>query len=289
MSDGPISIAVIGVGNCASSLIQGLCYYRDNPPVGVIHEVLGGYRVTDIKPVLAFDIDSRKVGTDLSQAIFALPNCTRRFASVASLNAPVMMGPVLDGVADHMRSHPDKTQTFLVADTEPVDVAAALREYGVEIVVNYLPVGSAKATAFYASTAIEAGCAFVNCIPSFIASEPHWAGRFARAGLPVLGDDIKAQLGATYLHRILIQGALDRGLQVRETKQYNQGGNTDFLNMTSAARLEHKLESKRQSIASLFPSETALPADAYLAPARWGLADTDGDRTNAIVRLPPLP
>jgi myo-inositol-1-phosphate synthase len=293
MNTHAIRISVVGVGNCASSLIQGITYYRQHPPVGMMHELVDKYRVTDIKPVMAFDVDSRKVGKDLSEAIFALPNCTRRFAEVPPLNAPVLMGPVLDGVADHMRQHVDKTQTFLVADIEPVDVVATLREYQVEIVVSFLPVGSAKATAFYANAAIEAGCAFVNCIPSFVASDPDWAHRFEETGLPVLGDDIKAQLGATYLHRTLIQAALDRGLKIMDTTQYNQGGNTDFLNMTAEARLEHKLESKRQSIASLLPEQATLPADAYFGPGDVGARGhgwlpEQQDRKTATIRLDAL-
>lgn len=289
-----IRVAIVGVGNCASSLVQGIEYYHHNDTtVGIMHPDVGGYSVTHIKPVVAFDIDVRKVNKDLSEALFAFPNCTKLISKVPNLNAPVFMGPLLDGVSPHMFEHPNKDQTFIPSDEKPVDVAATFKKYKVDIVINYLPVGSEEATKFYAQAAIDAGCGFVNCIPSFIASNPLWGRKFKDAGLPVVGDDIKSQLGATYLHRMLIQAAVDRGLRIRTTTQYNQGGNTDFLNMTAEHRLKHKLASKQESVISLL-GDQKLEHEAYFGPGEGegmsgkkghGWRDGQKDEKTAIITM----
>ena len=289
-----IRVAIVGVGNCASSLLQGIEYYHNiDTAIGIMHHYIGGYAVTHIKPVVGFDIDARKVNKDLSEAIFALPNCTKFIYSVPYLNAPVFMGPVLDGVSPHMLDHPNKDQTFIPLDDRPADVTAILRKYKVDIVINYLPVGSEEATRFYAQAAIDAGCGFVNCIPSFIASNQQWAKRFKDAGLPVIGDDVKSQLGATYLHRMLVQAAVDRGLKIRTTTQYNQGGNTDFLNMTAEHRLKHKLASKQESVVSLLQGQK-LEHEAYFGPGEGegmsgkkghGWRDGQKDEKTAVITL----
>lgn len=251
----PINIAIIGVGNCASSLVQGLAYYGGrNDTTGLMHDTLGGYRPDDIRVVAAWDIDARKVGRDVSQAIFALPNCTAVFApDVPETGTLVRMGRILDGVAEHMADHPAE-RTFLPAESpEPTrdDVVAVLRQAKVDVLMNYLPVGSQQATEFYAECAIEAGVAFVNNIPVFIASEPAWAERFRRAGVPVIGDDIKAQLGATIVHRVLTDLFRKRGVKLCRTYQLNTGGNTDFLNMSNRKRLEKKKISKTEAVQSV--------------------------------------
>lgn len=289
-----IRVAIVGVGNCASSLVQGIEHYHNcDNTVGVMHPYIGGYAVTHIKPVVAFDVDVRKVNRDLSEAIFALPNCTKFISSVPHLNAPVFMGHLLDGVSPHMLQHPNKDQTFILSNELPVDVATILKKYRVDVVVNYLPVGSEEATKYYARAAIDAGCGFVNCIPSFIASDPQWAATFKRAGLPVVGDDVKSQLGATYCHRMLVQAAVDRGLKIRTTTQYNQGGNTDFLNMTAEHRLKHKLASKQESVVGLLNGQK-LEHEAYFGPGEGegmsgkkghGWRDGQKDEKTAVITL----
>ena len=250
---GEIRIAIAGIGNCASSLVQGLAYYEDaaqEDVIGLMHTDLGGYTIRDVKVVAAFDVDRRKVGVDVAGAIFQKPNCTEVFcADVPPTGAVVKMGPVLDGVASHMRDYPPE-RTFDVADGEPCDVAEELRRSGAEILVNYVPVGSEEATRFYAGAALDAGAAFVNCVPVFIASDETWAGKFTRAGLPVVGDDIKAQVGATITHRVLARLFTDRGVKIDRTYQLNTGGNTDFLNMLEHARLASKKVSKTESVQS---------------------------------------
>ena len=250
-----INVAIIGVGNCASSLVQGLAHYSGrNDAAGLMHHTLGGYRPDDIRVVAAGDIDERKVGRDVAQAIFAPPNCTVVFApDVPATGAVVRMGRLLDGVAEHMADHPE-ARTFVPADApEPSrdDVVAALRDAGVDVLMNYLPVGSQKATEFYAECALEAGVAFVNNIPVFIASDPAWAERFQKAGVPVIGDDIKAQLGATIVHRVLTDLFHKRGVKLCRTYQLNTGGNTDFLNMANHKRLEKKKISKTEAVQSV--------------------------------------
>ena len=248
-----IRIAVVGIGNCASSLVQGLEHYREgtNDVVGLMHLEMGGYRPSDIKVVAAWDIDRRKVGKDVAEAIFAKPNCTAIFAAnVAATGAVVKMGRTLDGVAEHMDAYNDD-RTFLPADLpEPTkaDIVRELRESGTDVLMNYLPVGSQEATEFYAECAIEAGVAFVNNIPVFIASNPEWAAKFEAAGVPIIGDDIKAQLGATIVHRVLTDLFAKRGVKLDRTYQLNTGGNTDFLNMSNRKRLASKKVSKTEAV-----------------------------------------
>ncbi len=252
-----IKIAIVGVGNCASSLIQGIHYYRDRSPeeaIGLMHWEIGGYRPGDIEVVCAFDIDRRKVGRDVHEAIFAPPNCTTVFCpDIPPAGVKVRMGPILDGFSEHMRDYPE-SHTFVPADApEPgkEEVVAALKESGAEVLLNYLPVGSERAARFYAECALEAGVAFINCIPVFIVSDPEWAARFEAAGLPVIGDDIKAQLGATITHRTLTDLFRKRGVKIERTYQLNTGGNTDFLNMLNRARLASKKESKTEAVQSV--------------------------------------
>ena len=251
-----IRIAVVGIGNCASSLVQGLEHYREgaNDVVGLMHQEMGGYRPSDIKVVAAWDIDRRKVGKDVAEAIFAKPNCTAIFAAnVAATGTVVKMGRTLDGVAEHMDAYNDD-RTFLIADLpEPTkdDVVRELRESGTDVLMNYLPVGSQEATEFYAECAIEAGVAFVNNIPVFIASNPEWAARFEAAGVPIIGDDIKAQLGTTIVHRVLTDLFAKRGVKLDRTYQLNTGGNTDFLNMSNRKRLASKKVSKTEAVQSV--------------------------------------
>ena len=272
-----IRIAIAGVGNCASSLIQGLEYYKnishsDDLVPGLMHNSLGGYLISDIKPVAAFDIDARKVGTDLSKAIFSEPNCTKKFSDVPKIGIKVMKGQVLDGVAPHM------TDYFRVDEKQkPVDVAAILKRSKADILINYLPVGSEEAVKYYATQALEAGCAFINCIPVFIASNKQWADKFRKAKLPIIGDDIKSLVGATIVHRALTQMIVDRGAKIDSTYQLNIGGNTDFRNMTDQARLKSKKISKTESIAS------QIPYDAYVYAGPNGCIDCLND--NKICHL----
>jgi myo-inositol-1-phosphate synthase len=256
-----IRVAIVGVGNCASSLVQGIEHYRTaNDLDGLMHHELGGYAPGDLQIVAAWDIDARKVGRDVSEAIFARPNCTTVFCeTVPASGAVVRMGRVLDGVADHMAEWPDE-RTFLPADLpEPSadDVIAALRESRTDVLMNYLPVGSQQATEFYAECALEAGVAFVNNIPVFIASNPDWARRFAEAGVPLIGDDIKAQLGATIVHRVLTDLFGKRGVKLDRTYQLNTGGNTDFLNMLERKRLSSKKKSKTEAVQSVAATRLA--------------------------------
>ena len=258
----PINIAIIGVGNCASSLVQGLSHYRaeSNDHLGLMHWDLGGYRPCDIQVVAAWDIDRRKVGRDVAQAIFAKPNCTQIFCrEVPEQGVKVEMGYILDGYAEHMADYPDD-RTFLLAEEEAQpsrsDIVKRLREAKVDVLLNYLPVGSQEATEFYAQCALDAGVAFVNNIPVFIASDPKWAVRFASAGVPIIGDDIKAQLGATIVHRVLTDLFAKRGVKLDRTYQLNTGGNTDFLNMSNRTRLKSKKISKTEAVQSV--AETRL-------------------------------
>ena len=253
-----IKLAIVGVGNCCSSLIQGLFYYRDvdsNDELvpGLMHNVLGGYRISDIRPIAAFDVDSRKVGKDLSEAIFAKPNCTKVFwKDIPELDVEVMRAPTLDGVAKHMKDYPED-RTFVVSDEKPVDVARVLKETKADVLVNYVPVGSEEAARYYAECALKAGCAFINCMPVFIASDPEWARRFEEKNIPVIGDDIKSQVGATIVHRVLTKLFADRGVKIDRTYQLNTGGNTDFLNMLERSRLRSKKISKTESVQSQLP------------------------------------
>ncbi len=269
-----INVAIVGVGNCASSLVQGIAHYQNggaNDQIGLMHWDLGGYRPKDIRFVAAWDVDRRKVGRDVADAIFAKPNCTATFCDhVPASGTTVRMGRVLDGVADHMRDWTDE-RTFLVADEpqpEREDVVQVLRETDADVLVNYLPVGSQQATEFYAECALEAGVAFVNCIPVFIASCPDWARRFEQAGLPLIGDDIKAQLGATIVHRVLTDLFRKRGVKLDRTYQLNTGGNTDFLNMLERSRLASKKISKTEAVQSV--AEHRLdPENIHVGPSDY--------------------
>lgn len=250
-----IRLAIVGVGNCASALVQGLDYYKEGDQVGLIQAEIGGYRVADIKVVAAFDIDERKVGKHLGTALQAPPNCTPWFSRDLSGEGPmVLMGPVLDGVAPHMSEYPEDV-AFRAAKQEPVDVVKVLRETGANVLINYLPVGSEQAVRFYAEACLQAGVAMVNCMPVFIASDAAWAERFRSKGLPIVGDDIKSQLGATIVHRTLAHLFAERGITVKRSYQLNTGGNTDFLNMLSQERLKSKRISKTEAVASALPSE----------------------------------
>lgn len=249
-----IRIAIVGVGNCASSLVQGIEYYRQHEgteKLGLMHYDLGGYQPGDIEVVAAFDVDKRKVGKPLSEAIFALPNCTRVFSpKISNSRTIVQMGHVLDGISPHMLNYPAE-QTFVLADEKPCDVEKVLRESGAEILLNYLPVGSEEATKFYATCCLNTGVSLINCIPVFIASDPEWGRRFAERQIPIIGDDVKAQLGATIIHRALTQLFIDRGVKIDRTYQLNTGGNTDFLNMLNQNRLRSKKISKTEAVQSL--------------------------------------
>nr|HID58126.1 inositol-3-phosphate synthase [Desulfobacterales bacterium] len=252
-----IKIAIVGIGNCASSLIQGIHYYRDKQPedvIGLMHWEIGGYRPGDIEVVAAFDIDQRKVGKDVAEAIFQEPNCTKVFfKDIQKTGVTVRMGRIMDGLSDHMRDYDDK-YTFKPADLPEPDkeeVISILKESGAEILTNYLPVGSEKATRFYAECALEAGIAFINNIPVFIASDPAWAERFKEKNLPIIGDDIKSQLGATIVHRTLTDLFKKRGVKLERTYQLNTGGNTDFLNMLNRSRLVSKKKSKTEAVQSV--------------------------------------
>ncbi len=248
MTNRKIRVAIVGVGNCAAALVQGVEFYRDAPAgeqvPGLMHVELGPYHVRDVEFVTAFDVDAKKVGKDLSEAISSEPNNTIRFADVPPMNVEVQRGPTLDGLGEYYR------EQITESDREPVDVAATLREHGVDVLVSYLPVGSEAAAKHYAQAALEAGVGFVNCMPVFIASDREWARRFADAGLPIVGDDIKSQVGATIVHRILAKLFEDRGVKLERTSQLNFGGNMDFMNMLERARLSSKKISKTQSVQS---------------------------------------
>jgi myo-inositol-1-phosphate synthase len=243
-----VRIAIVGVGNCASSLVQGLEYYRDADPTqdvpGLMHVELGGYHVRDVEVVAAFDVDAKKVGRDVAEAIFTEPNNTIRFSDVPRLGVTVSRGHTLDGLGAYYR------ETITESDEPETDVVAVLREAEADVLVSYLPVGSEEAARFYAGCALDAGVGFVNCLPAFIASDPAWAKRFADARLPIVGDDIKSQVGATITHRMLAKLFEDRGAELDRTYQLNFGGNMDFMNMLERSRLTSKKISKTQSVQS---------------------------------------
>ncbi len=245
---GTVKVAIAGVGNCANSLVQGVEHYREADPAsavpGLMHVDLGGYHVGDVDFVAAFDVDAAKVGADLGKAIWAGPNDTVRFADVPGLGVAVQRGPTLDGLGRYYR------ETIEESAAPPVDVAAVLREAGADVLVCYLPVGAEQAARHYAQAAIDAGVAFVNCLPAFIASDPAWARRFHAAGVPIVGDDIKSQVGATIIHRMLARLFEERGVEVERTYQLNFGGNMDFMNMLERDRLVSKKISKTQSVTS---------------------------------------
>lgn len=256
-----IRIAIAGVGNCASSLLQGIHFYREGRtvPEGVMHPEIGSWAPGDIEVVTAFDVDSRKVGTPVNKAVFSKPNCAQVFHPNLNGDSPVVkMGPVLDGCADHLRDYPED-QRIVLADQSPVDVAEELRASKAEVLVCYLPVGAEAAVRHYAQACLDAGVAMVNCVPVFIASTPEWAEKFKQAGVPIVGDDVKSQLGATILHRALARLFSDRGVIIDRTYQLNTGGNTDFLNMLARDRLDSKKISKTQAVQSQL--DTPLPSD----------------------------
>ena len=283
MSEAPsneVRVAIVGVGNCASSLVQGAQYYYDadeNVTVpGLMHVKLGQYHVRDVKFVAAFDVDAKKVGFDLSEAIFASENNTIKIADVPPANVTVQRGPTLDGIGKYY------SETIEISDTEAVDVVKALKDANVDVMVSYLPVGSEEADKFYAQCAIDAGVAFVNALPVFIASDPVWAKKFEDAGVPIVGDDIKSQVGATITHRVMAKLFEDRGVQLDRTMQLNVGGNMDFLNMLERSRLESKKISKTQAVTSNLQREFNTK-DVHIGPSdHVGWLD---DRKWAYVRL----
>ncbi len=252
-----IKIAVAGVGNCACSLVQGIHYYMHKDAeeaIGLMHWDIGGFKPGDIEVVAAFDIDRRKVGKDLHEAVFAGPNCTALFCpDLPSSGVPVQMGRILDGISEHMREYEEDCTFIPALDPEPErdDVVKILKESGAEILLNYMPVGSEEAARFYAESALEAGVAFINNMPVFIASNGEWARRFEERGIPLIGDDIKSQLGATIVHRVLTDLFKKRGVKLERTYQLNTGGNTDFLNMLNRTRLISKRESKTEAVQSV--------------------------------------
>ncbi|MEW6214706.1 MAG: inositol-3-phosphate synthase [Nitrospirota bacterium] len=253
---GKIRVAIAGVGNCASSLIQGVEYYKalgeghPDRSLGLMHHNLGGYKPADIWFVAAFDIDRRKVDRPLKEAIFAKPNCTKVFnENLPDYPVTVEMGEVLDGVSPHMEDYPEDRR-FIVARKKPCDVVKVLKQSGAEILLNYLPVGSEKATAFYAEACLKNGVSLINCVPVFIASNKSWADRFEKKNIPIIGDDIKSQIGATIIHRTLTKLFEDRGVKIDSTYQLNVGGNTDFLNMLNRNRVKSKKISKTEAVQS---------------------------------------
>jgi len=279
---GSVRVAIAGVGNCASSLVQGVEYYKDADPTqrvpGLMHVELGGYHVRDVEFVAAFDVDAKKVGQDLAEAIAASENNTIKFADVPPTGITVQRGPTLDGLGKYYR------ETITESDDQPVDVAAALREAQADVLVCYLPVGSEDAARYYAQAAIDAGVGFVNALPVFIAGTKEWADKFAAAGVPIVGDDIKSQVGATITHRVLAKLFEDRGVILDRTMQLNVGGNMDFMNMLERDRLESKKISKTQAVTSQVEHDLGKrnvhigPSDyvAWLDDRKWAYVRLEG-------------
>ena len=264
-----IRLAIAGVGNCASSLLQGIEYYRSSRKIdGLCHAFIGGYGAKDIRVVAAFDVDRRKVGKPLQEAAFAPPNCTTVFHDkLPDYGVRVQMSPVLDGVPEHMYDYPD-ARAFRPSDEPPVDIARVLRETRAHVLVCYLPVGSEQAVQHYAQACLDARVGMVNCMPVFIASDATWAQRFRERGVPIVGDDIKSQVGATIVHRVLAKLLTDRGVKLERTYQLNTGGNTDFLNMLERHRLRSKKISKTESVQSQL--DCPLPADQiHIGPSDY--------------------
>ena len=285
-----IKVAIIGVGNCASSLVQGIEFYRKTnlstngkpEALGLMNYEIGGYRPQDIEVACAFDIDKRKVGLPVKKAIFRAPNCTQLITNhLLTPNTIVHMGHVMDGVAEHMKDYP-ADRRFIVSDAKPVNVVKVLKSTGAEIALNYLPVGSNEATEFYAECCLEAGVSFVNCIPVFIASDQRWAKRFADRGIPMVGDDVKSQVGATIVHRTLAKLFEDRGVKIDRTYQLNTGGNTDFLNMLNRGRLKYKKLSKTESVQSQL-SERLDPENIHIGPSDY--VPWQNDNKVAFIRI----
>ncbi|MTD58686.1 inositol-3-phosphate synthase [Amycolatopsis pithecellobii] len=279
-NSGRVKVAIVGVGNCAASLVQGVHYYADADEAsrvpGLMHVRFGPYHVRDVEFVAAFDVDAKKVGHDLSEAILASENNTIKIADVPPLSVPVQRGHTMDGLGRFYQ------ETIEESDERPVDVVAALRESGADVLVSYLPVGSDEAQKFYAQCAIDAGVAFVNAIPVFIASNPEWAQKFTDAGLPIVGDDIKSQVGATITHRVLARLFEDRGVQLDRTMQLNVGGNMDFKNMKELERLESKKVSKTQAVTSQVDRDMGK-ANVHVGPSDY--VQWLDDRKWAYVRL----
>jgi len=261
-----VRVAIIGVGNCASSLVQGVEYYKDAVEgakiPGIMHTTLGGYHIGDVEFSAAIDIDIEKVGKDLSEAIFSGQNNTYKFANVPKLNVPVARGMTHDGLGKYL------SQVITKAPGPTADIVKLLKDTKTDVVVSYLPVGSEEATKWYVEQILRAGCAFVNCIPVFIAREKYWQGRFEEAGLPVIGDDIKSQVGATITHRVLTRLFEDRGVRLDRTYQLNFGGNTDFLNMLERERLESKKISKTNAVTSQLDQPMAAK-DVHVGPSDY--------------------
>lgn len=267
-----IRIAIAGVGNCASALIQGIEYYKSlrsdaaNAALGLMHYDLGGYLPGDVEVVAAFDIDKRKVNKPLKEALFAKPNCTKVFyPQLPDYPVNVSMGEIHDGISPHMVDYSDERR-FIAADEKPANAAKVLADSGAEILVNYLPVGSEKASRYYAAACLEAGVSFINCIPVFIASDEAWIKRFEEKGIPIIGDDVKSQIGATIIHRVLTKLFMDRGVKVNHTYQLNVGGNTDFLNMLNNTRLKSKKISKTEAVTSQI-SHDLSEDDVHIGPS----------------------
>jgi myo-inositol-1-phosphate synthase len=275
-----VRVAIAGVGNCASSLIQGVAFYRearaDAPPEGIMHADLGGYLIGDIEFSAAFDVNATKVGRDLSEAIFAEPNNTCVFAEVAETGVTVGRGPTLDGIGKHAAGVVRQSRAA------SVDVVRVLRETDTDVLVSYLPVGSQRASEFYADAALQAGCAFINCIPVFIASNAEWRSKFEKARLPIIGDDIKSQVGATIVHRLLADLFRERGVRLDRTYQLNFGGNMDFMNMLDAERLKSKKISKTRAVVDRLNGEIA-PRDVHIGPSDY--VEWLGDQKNCYIRL----
>ena len=279
-----VRVAIVGVGNCAASLVQGVEFYKDTPAEekvpGLMHVQFGDYHVSDVAFVAAFDVDAAKVGTDLADAIEASQNCTIKIADVPATGVTVQRGPTLDGLGKHYM------ETVEESSEAPVDVVRALRDAEVDVVVSYLPVGSEQADKFYAQAAIDAGCAFVNALPVFIASDPEWAQKFVDAGLPIVGDDIKSQVGATITHRVMAKLFEDRGVRLERTMQLNVGGNMDFKNMLDRDRLESKKISKTQAVTSNL-SSPRWPARSTTASSISVCLTTSSGSTTASGLRPP--
>jgi myo-inositol-1-phosphate synthase len=277
---GSVRVAIVGVGNCASSLVQGVEYYKDADPAsrvpGLMHVQFGPYHVRDIEFVAAFDVDAKKVGRDIAEAIVASENNTIKICDVPPSGITVQRGPTMDGLGEYYQ------EIITESDDEPVDVVQALREARADVLVSYLPVGSEDADRYYAQCAIDAGVAFVNALPVFIASDPVWAAKFTEAGVPIVGDDIKSQVGATITHRVLAKLFEDRGVELLRTYQLNVGGNMDFMNMLERKRLQSKKISKTQSVTSQIPHEMAK-ADVHIGPSDH--VPWLNDRKLAFVRL----
>ena len=263
---GKVRVAIVGAGNCASALVQGVHHYHDAKPnefvPGLMHVDLGGYHISDIEFTAAFDVDADKVGRDLGEAIFRGQNNTVKFAEVPKLNVPVHRGMTHDGIGKYLSKVIEK------APGETADVVRILQETGTDVVVSYLPVGSEEATKWYVEQVLSAGCAFVNCVPVFIAREPYWQRRFEEKGLPIVGDDIKSQVGATIVHRQLTRLFRERGVKLERTHQLNVGGNTDFMNMLERERLESKKISKTNAVTSIM-GHTLPPDDVYIGPSDY--------------------